>query len=162
MALKPGRTNSTNTEIRFVSSTSTTAEAGQILTYSTAGSGQLTLGTRPILVKSTNPSGQKPAGMVMHDIISLDETVTHRNWHKYVQKQGEAVEIAKKESYTTNSYVGVPTAGATAYLGSSGLLCVTPSVTGGLVANPIVGEFEGVADEDGYVSVRIELPHKLS
>lgn len=167
MALKPDRGDSRNTEIRFACGTQ--AAAGEILIYQTAasgvygpGSGTLTVGGKPTVIKQTNPSGTKPAGMVLHDVISIDESQTHRNYHKYVHKIGEPCEFSKEGWFSTNSYVGSPTPGATAYLGASGLLCVTPSAAGGLVANPVVGEFEGVPDEDGYVSVRLTLPHKLS
>lgn len=159
MALKPDRNyNEADIDIRHVSGASVTAEAGQMLVRSTTGSGSLLQGARPIVTRAANPSGTTPAGMVMHDIVSIDETRYHRNFHKYEMKQGEPCELAKKGTFTTNNYVGSPTQGALAYLSSSGAYTPTVHPTGGLVATPLVGEFEGAPDEDGYVSIRIELP----
>jgi hypothetical protein len=158
MALKPERQLDV-TDIRYTCAAE--AEAGDMLVRSTSGSGQLLIsGTRPSLTRSANPSGTTPVGAVLHQVGTLDETLYHRNFHKYWQKTNEPCEVVKEGAIVTNRYVGSPTAGAAAYLSSSG--CYTPTVhsTGGLVATPLVGEFESAPDEDGYVAIRIQIPRK--
>ena len=113
------------------------AERGNVLVYSTAGSG-IVLGDSAGAVDLilTSPSGKVPAGVLMNDVISIDETVTHRNYHKDVQKTGERVAIMKKGRVTTNRLtIGqTPAAGGTAYLDVSGALTATVHATGGVVA----------------------------
>lgn len=158
MALKGDR-DGLVTDVRFVvASTVTAMEAGDMMVRSTAGSGSLLVGTRPTVARAANPSGYKPVGASLAELTTVDETLYHRNFHKYQVKTGEPVELAKKGVITTNCYVGSPTGGDLAYLSSSGKYTPTVHATGGTVATPLVGEFEGAPDEDGYVSIRLELP----
>jgi hypothetical protein len=51
-----------------------------------------------------------------------------------------------------------PAAGGVAYLTSNGEVTPTVSSTGGLVATPKVGVFAGAKDENGYVTIDVNLP----
>lgn len=163
MALKPERDVEV-TDMRHVAASGAAgAEGGDMLVKGTGGSGALLGGnnSRPTVTRAANPSGTNPIGLCLATSIlasTFDETLYHRNFHQYVQKVGEPIELMKKGYVVTNRYVGSPTANSPAYLSSSG--CYTPTIhaTGGLVATPLVGEFESAPDEDGYVSIRIELP----
>lgn len=157
MALKPDRDIQV-TDIRHVVASSVTAmEGGDMMVRSVGGSGSLLVGSRPTVVRAANPSGTIAVGASLAELTTVDETQFHRNFHKYQVKTGEPVELVKAGVITTNRFVGSPTAGANAYLSSSGAYTPTLHTTGGLVATPLVGEFDGVADEDGYVAVRIKL-----
>ena len=160
MALRPDRhIPHDGWEIRFTCPI--VAQEGQILVYSTPqASGAGTANDRAVATVVANPSGAVPVGVLMTEVEDIDQSKFHRNWHKTTQVINEPVPIAKKGWITTNNIHGTPTVGATAYLGSSGAFAVTPSAAGGLVANPIMGEFETKLDEEGYASIRIELPHK--
>ena len=158
MALKPDRDVQV-TDIRHVIASGVTAmEGGDMMVRSVGGSGSLLVGSRPTVTRAANPSGTIPVGAALATLTTVDETLYHRNFHKYEVKTGEPVELVKKGVLVTNRYVGSPTAGAPAYLSSSGAYTPTIHATGGLVATPLVGEFDGVPDEDGYVSIRLELP----
>lgn len=133
------------------------AEAGSTLVYSTAGSG-VALGDSAGVADLLSPSGKKVAGILLVDVVSIDETLYHRNFHKPVQKTGERVCLLKRGKVTTNVVTGTPTPGAPAYLTTSGVLTPTKSTTGGLVATPFVGEFKSGLDEDGYATVEVNLP----
>lgn len=105
-----------------------------------------------------DPSGYKVAGLLMNDVVSVDTTRYHINYHKDEVLTGQRVTLLKKGRVTTNNVTGTPTAGATAYLTANGVLTPTRSATGGLVATPPVGVFAGVKDENSYVTVDVNLP----
>lgn len=145
-------------EPRFTCSNA--AEAGTTLVFETTGSGD-TLGDQGGSVKlSTDPSGQKVAGIASTDVIDIDETAYngYRNHQKVQQKIGERVNLITKGFVTTNKVTGTPTLGDTAYLTANGVLTPTLSATGGLIATPKVGRFDGGKDADGYVTVSINIP----
>jgi hypothetical protein len=134
------------------------AEAGTVLCYKTAGSGVATGDRQNEADLYANPSGKVPAAMLMVNVVSVDETRYHRNFHNLESLVGEPAYMARKGRFVTNKVTGTPTVGATAYLTASGVLTPTLSTTGGLVATPKVGQFSGVLDENGYASVDINLP----
>lgn len=107
---------------------------------------------------ASNPSGLQPAGILLEDVVSIDQTRYHRNFHKLEQVVGERVALLTKGRITTDQISGTPTAKATAYLTTNGQLTPTQSATGGLVATPKVGRFAGSKDENGFVAVDINIP----
>lgn len=134
------------------------AERGVVLCHSTSGSGIAIGDSAGAANLLASPSGSKPAGLLLNDVVSLDETRYHRNRHKDEMLTGERVTLLRKGRVTTNKVTGTPTVGATAYLTANGVLTPTKSTTGGLVATPAVGEFKSILDADGYVAVEINLP----
>lgn len=133
------------------------AERGVVLVFDTAGSGIGIGDFAGDLTLAASASGKKVAGVLMQDIISIDETTRHRNFHKVEAKTGERIWLMKQGFVVTNKVTGSPTIGDTAYLTANGVVTPTLDVNGGLVATPKVGQFEGLKDADGYVKLRLNL-----
>ena len=140
------------------------AERGVIVSLSTGGSGVAldnqgtTSSPFPLAVVSANPSGVKPIGFLMNDMVSIDTTRYHLNFHKdEVDMPGKVTILRKGWVLTDKVTGGLPAAFDKAYLGGSGLLQKTQGV-GGEVQNPTVGQFLSTVDEDGYTKVEINLP----
>lgn len=131
------------------------ADAGVIVTWKTAGSGQALGAMGGEVQLSASSSGTKPAGILLNEFVDIDETVRFRNRYKDQMVIGEPATVVRKGVFTTNMVVGSPTLGDTAYLTSSGNIMPTNN---GAAATPPVGQFLGKKDEDGYVKVWIELP----
>jgi hypothetical protein len=156
MALKGPRTIiETDNTLQCMSAT----ERGVVLMISTAGSG-VDLGDFAGQADLVGPSGFEPAGLLLNDIVTIDETRFHRNWHQLVQTPGERSSLLRKGRVITNMIAsGVsPAAGDTAYVTTSNKLTNTVSSTGGIVATPKVGKFHSKKDENGYATVDINLP----
>ena len=135
-------------------SCSNVATRGVVLVLLTSGSG-ISLGdSAGIATLSTTSSGKVPLGILMNDVVSIDETLYHRNFHKDQTKTGERCTLLRKGNVTTDAYTGSPTVGAPAYLTSNGTLTPTNA---GAAATPLVGKFESVPDADSYVKVSINL-----
>jgi hypothetical protein len=133
-------------------------DRGVVVVYGKNGSGIALGSSAGDTTVKANPSGQKVAGLLMNDIVNVDETRYHRNFHKDEKLVNERVTLLKKGRVTTNKVVGTPSVGDTAYLDSSGCLIPTLHATGGIVARPKVGQFVSIKDENGYVAVDINLP----
>lgn len=135
------------------------AEKGVGLVAGTAGSGVALGDLAGTASLATNPSGNKFVGILIGDVVSVDETRTHRNWHKDVQTTGERVNILRKGRVTTDKISGSPNDMDTAYLTTSGAFTPTLSSGGGLVATPKAGTFVGKKDENGFCTIDINLPN---
>jgi hypothetical protein len=155
MALKGDRVV-IETDITLTCPTAT--ERGVVLCRKTAGSGIALGAVAGAADLYADPSGKVPVGMLMNDVVDVDETRYHRNFQKDEMKKGERVTILRKGRLTTNKVTGTPSDGATAYLTANGVLTPTLSTTGGLVATPKVGQFAGKLDENGYAAVDLNLP----
>lgn len=134
------------------------ASRGVILCHKTAGSGVALGDTAGQADLIAAPSGYKVAGLLLNDVVDIDETRYHRNWHKQEQKKSERCTLLRKGKVTTNALSGSPNAGDPAYLTANGQVTPTKSTTGGLVATPPVGEFKSKKDENGYVTIELNLP----
>lgn len=134
------------------------AEHGVVLCHKTAGSGT---GMGDLAGKAdlySSPSGKKVAGLLMGDVVDVDLTRYHLNFHKDEVAVGGRVCLLRKGTVVTDQVTGTPTMGSPAYLTADGVLTPTVSATGGTVATPKVGEFKGGVDEAGFVRVDINLP----
>lgn len=151
MALKPFRDQLGWNTKYFMDET---AEAGGFVVGSTYGSGAALDQGVALCTYASNPSGKVVLGCLMQDVVDVNIR-SHINFYKPEVQKGSKVALQDKGSVETNMiYPGVtPTGGASAYLGPSGLL-ITTSGPG----NPYVGYFESTKDEDGYASVRFNLP----
>lgn len=134
------------------------AERGVVLVRDTSGSGIALGASAGIADLVANPSGKAVVGLLLNDVVDVDETRYHRNYHKDEMKKGERVRVVKKGRVTTNKVTGTPAYDDVAYLDSSGTLIPTAHATGGLVARPKVGKFASVKDENGFAAVDIDLP----
>lgn len=134
------------------------ASRGVVLVHKTSGSGVAlgeSAGEADLLAA---PSGYKVAGLLLNDVVSVDETRYHRNFHKDETKAGERCTLLRKGRVTTDKITGTPAVGDTAYLTANGVLTPTMSTTGGLAATPKVGQFVSIKDASGFVSVDLNLP----
>ncbi len=160
MALKPDRDIKV-TEVNLVFNG--TAEAGTIMTYSTAGSGNATPDDKagvvvvgPAASSGALPAGTKVAGLLINPFVTFDPLL-HRNIYKVTQYPGEKATLLRQGWVTTNVMASggvVPDAGRTAYLGTLG--GVTDASTN---SAPKVGEFMSRLDENGYCRLAVQLPN---
>lgn len=133
------------------------AERGGIATYSTSGSGAALDQSRNLVTYAANASGNKPAGMLLNDMVNIDQTRQHINWHKDEVQIGGKVTLGTRGWWVTDRIVpGVnPTAGNEAYVGNSGYLT---SAFENAAKTPAVGMFRSQRDEDGYAKVELSIP----
>jgi hypothetical protein len=160
MALKPDRIELL-TDVSFFMNT--TATRGGIVCLSTAGSGVAMDDALAVVSYAAVASGQMPVGVLLNDVVNLDLTRQHINWHKDEVQIGGKVSILRAGVVTTNLIAGTPVAGKPAYLGTDGkMTSVVPTglsspsgVTGNMTAR--VGQFLSTLDADGYAKVSINI-----
>ena len=117
MALKPDRKYTVGTDISTFMSTVT--ERGGIVVYSGNGGSGTAMDQSQSLVDPTNSvvSGTKPAGLLVNDMVNLDLTRQHINFHKDEVQLGGKVTVLQHGEVTTNVIDSAisPTAGDPAY-----------------------------------------------
>lgn len=150
MALKPDRVEA-YTDISFFCNT--VSERGGVAVHVTSGDGVSMDDAGAVVAYAANPSGTVPAGLLLNDVVNLDLTRQHINWHKDEVQVGSKVVLLRQGQVTTNSVVSgvTPVAGADAYYGANGKLTTvsTNSVK--------VGRFLSGPDADGYVKIDINI-----
>jgi hypothetical protein len=148
MALKPDRIEA-YTDISFFMNE--VAERGGIVVHDTSGSGVSMDDANALVVYPTGTSGE-PAGLLLNDVVNLDLTRQHINWHRDEVQIGSKVTLLRQGQVTTDVIAtGVSvTAGDNAYFGANGELTnATSSVK--------VGRFLSSKDADGYAKVDINI-----
>jgi hypothetical protein len=149
MALKPDRVELL-TDISFFMNT--TATRGGVVSAVTAGSGVSMDDANAVVAYAANPSGAKPIGVLLNDVVNLDLTRQHINWHKDEIQKGGKVTVLRQGQVTTNLVAGTPTAGADAYVAASGNVSTTQAA--GAVK---IGQFLSAVDADGYAKLSVNL-----
>ena len=155
MALKADR-HELDVDISFFMNE--TAEKGQIVSISTAGSGAA-MDQAGALVSIQGANGSViPVGVLLNDVVDLDLTRQHINFHKDEVQKGGKVSILKKGYVVTDQIEGTPTAGALAFMddADTGKFAVAASVDD--TEYTAVGLFMSTKDEDGYCKVEVNLP----
>jgi hypothetical protein len=153
MALKSDRVEA-YTDISFFCN-DTTAERGGIVVFATgvAGSGAAMDDSNAVVTYAATASGRVPAGLLLNDVVNLDLTRQHINWHKDEVQTGSKVTLLRQGQVVTDSIVSGVTVGpgSGAYVGANGDLTTvsTNSVK--------VGTFLSAKDADGYAKVDINL-----
>jgi len=134
------------------------AERGGIVSISTVGSGAATDQSVQLATYSASPSGARPIGLLMNDMVNLDLTRQRLNEYKDEVQKGGKVTIWEKGEVTTNLIQpGITiTAGQTAYLHASGYLSNTNHLDH---TNNVVGRWMSSKDQDGYAKVNVNLPN---
>lgn len=154
MALKPDRIES-HTDISYFMNE--VATRGVIVVHETATSG---LGPAMDdadavvrLPNVTGGSGEDPAGLLLNDVVNLDLTRQHINWHKDEMQIGGKVTLLRQGQVTTNALLSgdLPAPGDQAYFTIDGELSVTST------NSTQVGRFLSSVDADGYVKVDINI-----
>jgi hypothetical protein len=151
MALKPHRVESYTDVSNFIN---TVSERGGIVVHTSSGSGVAMDDALAVVSYPTGtPSGTKPAGLLLNDVVSYDLTRQHLNWYRDEIPVGGKATVLRQGQVLTNFLASgqAPTAGADAYYDGSGYLTTvsTNSVK--------VGRFLGVKDADGYIKVDINI-----
>lgn len=149
MALKPDRYE-LDTDISFF--LNETASRGYFVSVSTAGSGAAMDNSAALATVKSNPSGAYPLGCLLNDMVDIDQTRQHINWHKDEVQKGGKVTILRKGFVVTDAVYGTITVGSDAYLHSGGKVSST-QMSGALK----VGQFLSTADADGYAKVSVTL-----
>jgi hypothetical protein len=150
MALKPDRIE-TVTDVSFFMNS--TAERGGVATISTGGSGVAMDDASAVVAYAADPSGAKPVGVLLNDVVNLDLTRQHINWHKDEVQQGGKVTLLQVGQVTTDQVAGSPAAGDVAYVAANGELG-NDSDSGN---NAQVGRFLSGVDADGYAKVAVNI-----
>ena len=154
MALKADR-NELDVDISFFMNE--TAEKGQIVVFSTAGSGAAMDQSQALVTVAAASTTNIPVGVLLNDVVDIDLTRQHINWHKDEVQKGGKVSILKKGYVVTDQVVGTPTAGKLAFMDAAGDTGKFTSVsTAG--KRYIVGRFMSKVDSDGYIKVEVNLP----
>ena len=159
MALKGSRYELYTDIQNFMAST---AERGGIAVVSTVGSGATLDQSAQLVTYAANSSGQSPRGILLNDMVNIDQTRQHINWHRDEVNLGGKVTLGRKGFWVTNMIVGTPTKGDIAVLTSSGYIMPVTNAnvnngTWNKANNPYVGRFDSILDEDGFAQVNIEL-----
>ncbi len=153
MALKPDRYEH-RTDISYFMTD--TAERGIIVVHDTAGSGAAMDSSKAKVKIPATVSGSYPAGLLLNDVVSLDLTRQHINFHQDEIQTGGKVTLLREGFVVTNKVSGSPTVGAPAYYNLAGE--VTPTqTTAGSYTQPAIGRFLSVTDTDGYVKVDVHI-----
>ena len=136
------------------------AERGGIAVLSTAGSGAAMDQSANLVTYAASPSGQKPVGILLNNMVNVDLTRTHLNQYKDEIQKGGKVTLLKDGYVVTNMiYPGnSPAGGDAAYVAGSGYISSSASPS----QVRAIGEFETSKDEDGYATVYVKLPNKTT
>ena len=96
-------------------------------------------------------SGSLPVGILLNDVVNIDLTKQHINWHKDEVQVGGKVTLLRNGQVTTNLLAGTPSAGAKAYVGANGNISTVST-------NAVeIGQFLSATDADGYAKVSVNL-----
>ena len=150
MALKGDR-HELDTDISYFMNE--TASRGVVLAVSTQASGAAMDNAAAVATVAAEASGAIALGILLNDVVNIDQTRQHLNWHKDEVQQGSKVTILTKGFVVTDQISGTPSAGDTAYLADSGLIAGTQDGTA-----PAIGRFLSTQDADGYAKVSVNLP----
>ena len=143
------------------------ASRGGVAVFSTAGSGAAMDSNKALVTYKAMPSGSVPAGLLLNDMVNIDQTRQHINWHKdEVQKGGKVTLLTQGWVVTDRIYPGdTPAVGNVAYVHHSGYISSVITAAKGqfdrsMPTNLAVGRFLSKKDEDGYAKVSINLPNQ--
>jgi hypothetical protein len=148
MALKPDRIEHL-TDISFFMNT--TAERGGVASFVTGGVGVAMDDADAVVAYAAEASGNVPAGVLLNDVVNLDLTRQHINWHKDEVQVGGKVTLLRVGQVTTDLVDGDPSAGDAAYVGPSGTVSTTST-------NAVkIGTFLSGKDADGFAKVSVNI-----
>jgi hypothetical protein len=151
MALKPDRVELL-TDISFFMND--VAVRGGVVSANTSASG---VGVsmddaNAVVAYAASASGALPVGILLNDVVDLDLTRQHINWHKDEVQKGGKVTVLRQGQVTTNMVDGTPSAGADAFVADNGVISSVQAA--GAVK---VGQFLSAVDSDGYAKVSVNL-----
>lgn len=151
MALK-GDTHILRDDINYFWVNGQTGTRGGMAVHSTGGSGVALDDPNGTVRYEADPSGKKPAGVLLGDVVNKDLTQTHLNFYKDETITGGKVRLGVDGWVVTDMIEGTPTIGAPAYLGHSGYFSTTELAgAGGAVGR--IGTFKSIKDQDNFARV---------
>ena len=160
MALKSDR-STLQTDISFFMNEAATR--GGVVSISTGGSGAAMDQGAALVTYKAVPSGAVPVGLLVNDMVDIDLTRQHLNFHKDEVQKGGKVTLMVKGWVVTDQIEGTaPSAGSPAFLAHSGKLAITDLSSDDTDADGstrLVGRFLSSPDQDGYAKVFIDLPN---
>lgn len=136
------------------------ASRGGVVSFSTVGSGASLDQAQALVTYSANPSGARPVGLLLEDMVNYDLTKQHANLYRDEMQIGGKVALMRRGWAVTNMIVGTPGKGDVAVLDNSGNLGAVTLAnwpTANTVNKPRVGTWDSAKDEDSYARVYIEL-----
>jgi hypothetical protein len=150
MALKPDRIELLTNVSFFMN---TTAERGGVVSAVTSGSGVSMDDALAVVGYAAAASGAQPVGVLLNDVVNLDLTRQHINWHRDEVQVGGKVVVLRNGEVVTNMLVSgiTPNAGDAAYVGVSGLIGTSSTNAAK------VGQFLSKKDADGYARVSVNI-----
>lgn len=155
MALKPDRIE-LQTDVSFFMTS--TATRGGVASVVTGGSGVSMDDGAAVVGYATAASGAKPVGVLLNDVVNLDLTRQHINWHKDEVQVGGKVTLLQVGQITTNMVTGAPSAGSVAYVGASGNFSASAPSDDDTENNAYqVGKFLSSLDADGYAKIAVNI-----
>lgn len=131
-----------------------TGDPGTAVWISTVGSGAALDQSQALVTHAGNPTGQMVLGVLLNEMVDIDQTKQHINWHKDQVQKGGKVSVMTQGWVVTDKLHDAPTAGANAFVTNSGHFITTAGEGG----NILVGRFLSGKDEDGYAKIEINLP----
>ena len=149
MALKPDRIELLTDISNFMN---TTAERGGVVSYASSGAGVSMDDANAVVEYAAVASGAKPAGVLLNDVVDLDLTRQHINWHKDEMQKGGKVTVLRVGQVTTDKVSGSPGAGDSAYVGANGVISTTAAAGAAKI-----GTFLSSKDTDGYAKVSVNI-----
>ena len=164
MALKADR-NELDVDISFFYDEGVATRGGVVI-LDTVGSGAAMDQSQAKVKYGDVVDASIPVGILLNDVVNIDLTRQHINWHKDEVQKGNKVAILKKGTIVTNMistelYGTTPTAGQVAYVssGNAGYFSNLASHSAGDDEALAVGRFMSTVDEDGYAKIEINLPN---
>ena len=149
MALKPDRTES-QVDISFFMDTE--EERGGVACLVTGGSGVSMDDSNAVVGYAATPSGETPVGILLNDVVDIDLTRQHINFHKDEVTVGGKVALLRVGQVVTDQITGSPVAGDAAYVGPSGSLTDVQEVGAARV-----GTFLSAPDAVGFAKVSVNI-----
>ena len=164
MALKADR-NELDVDISFFYDEGV-ATRGGIVILDTVGSGAAMDQSQAKVKYAVAAIDSVPVGVLLNDVVNIDLTRQHINWHKDEVQKGNKVAILKKGTIVTNmistsEHGTSPTAGQVAYVssGNAGYFSNLATHSAGDDEALAVGRFMSTVDEDGYAKIEVNLPN---
>ena len=150
MALKSDRIELL-TDVSFFMNTTATRGGVVSVNVATSGLGVSMDDANAVVAYASVASGSLPVGILLNDVVNIDLTKQHINWHKDEVQVGGKVTLLRNGQVTTNFLAGTPSAGAKAYVGANGTISTSST-------NAVeIGQFLSATDADGYAKVSVNL-----
>lgn len=158
MALRGDR-HEFQTNIQFFSDA--VMERGGIVSAKTSGSGAAMDQGVHVAEYKANPSGAKPVGLLLNDVVNNDLTRVKLNPYKNEVQLGSKVTLLKRGYVVSNMILTgqTPVLGGPVYVAHSGYMSASDVATDAENASStrVVGTWGSTKDEDGFAQVNLDL-----